>query len=50
MLEVSDIEVRFGGLKALDGLSLEVGEGDRFAHRAQRCRKVDRVQRDYADS
>lgn len=28
MLEVSDIEVRFGGLKALDGLSLEVGEGE----------------------
>ncbi|EME19401.1 ABC transporter ATP-binding protein [Rhodococcus triatomae] len=28
MLELSDVEVRFGGLKALDGLSLEVGVGE----------------------
>lgn len=28
MLEVSDVGVRFGGLQALDGLSLQVGEGE----------------------
>jgi hypothetical protein len=41
LLEIADIDLRFGGIQALDGVGLTVAQGNPLDHRPQRRRQVE---------